>query len=229
MNTGYFLLEANPIVGSSRLFRTLFLQLFDQDNNSKATFQDIYRKRWIETGKSNIQFIWHQTELRDSFEKLVLDCSRRHKTTILVDAIDECRDQDRDDLIRFFHSLKGQSQLRSERPAIFFTCRLYSDGPIDADFQIRLEEETRDDIPKFITQELRLPDETERAKDNLKELLQTKANGLFLWLFLIIRQIHKMSNKGLSIKMIESKISECPKELDGLYEDLLKNIENSEL
>ncbi|EDO03980.1 hypothetical protein SS1G_06462 [Sclerotinia sclerotiorum 1980 UF-70] len=38
-----------------------------------------------------------------------------------------------------------------------------------------------------------------------------------------------MSNKGLSIKMIESKISECPKELDGLYEDLLKNIENIHL
>ncbi|KAF7858004.1 hypothetical protein EAF04_009360 [Stromatinia cepivora] len=211
------------------LFRSLFLQLFDQDDNSKATFQDICRKRWIETGKSSTQFTWHQTELRDSFEKLVLDCSRRHKTTILVDAIDECRDQDRDDLIRFFHSLKGQSQLRSERPAIFFTCRLYPDGPIDADFQIRLEEETRDDIPKFITQELRLPDETERAKDNLKELLQTKANGLFLWLFLIIRQIHEMSNKGLSMKIIESRISECPKELDGLYEDLLKRIENSEL
>ncbi|KAJ8058480.1 hypothetical protein OCU04_012668 [Sclerotinia nivalis] len=211
------------------LFRTLFLQLFDQDDNSKATFQDICRKRWIETGKSNTQFTWHQTELRDSFEKLVLDCSRRHKTTILVDAIDECRDQDRDDLIRFFHSLKGQSQLRSKRPAIFFTCRLYPDGPIDADFQIRLEEETRDDIPKFITQELRLPDETERAKDNLKELLQTKANGLFLWLFLIIRQIHEMSNKGLSMKIIESRISECPKELDGLYEDLLKKIENNEL
>ncbi|EDO04684.1 hypothetical protein SS1G_07167 [Sclerotinia sclerotiorum 1980 UF-70] len=36
-----------------------------------------------------------------------------------------------------------------------------------------------------------------------------------------------MSNKGLSMKIIESRISECPKELDGLYEDLLKKIENN--
>jgi hypothetical protein len=38
-----------------------------------------------------------------------------------------------------------------------------------------------------------------------------------------------MSAKGLSLGVIQSKILECPRELDDLYEGLLKTIDNNEL
>lgn len=101
----------------------------------------------------------------------MLKCSTRRKTTIFVDAINKCRDQDRDNLIKFFYSLKGKVQLRPNRLAACFTCRPYLDSQIDADFQIRLKDKNQDDIPKFIKQELRLLDKTETAKDKLKQLL----------------------------------------------------------
>ncbi|KAL4869948.1 hypothetical protein BDV12DRAFT_184886 [Aspergillus spectabilis] len=212
------------------LFRVLLVQLLEQDVCSKVTFQELCRKRWISEGKKNSRHLtWYQSELQANFEKLVLECSARRKTTIFVDAIDECKDKSRDCLIRCFHVLKGKAQLRQNRPAIFFTCRPYPDGRIDADFQIRLEEESQNDIQSYIEEELRLPDETQAATEGLKQILKEKADGVFLWLRLIIRQIHELSSKGLNLKTIKSRILESPRELDRLYRDLLENIEDEEV
>jgi Cdc6-like AAA superfamily ATPase len=79
----------NGIMG---LFRSLLLQLFEQDISSRSTFHEICRKRWNTKGKKNIHLRWHQNELQVNFEKLLLDCSTRRKTIIFIDAIDECRD-----------------------------------------------------------------------------------------------------------------------------------------
>ncbi|RFU28312.1 hypothetical protein B7463_g8022, partial [Scytalidium lignicola] len=204
------------------LFRSLLLQLLDQDDSARSTFQDICRKRWTREGKKNKQLTWHRTELKNNLEKLILECSTGQKITIFVDAIDECRDQDRDDVIKFFHSLK-------DRLAVCLTCRLHPDGQIDEDFRIRLDDENQEDIKKFIERELRLPDENETAKDELKQLLRSKSDGMFLWLVLIIRQVHEMSSKGVNMKVIQSEISRCPKQLDGIYKGLLQAIEDSEL
>jgi ankyrin repeat protein len=216
--------------GIEGLFRSLLLQLFRQDVSSRLTFHEICRRHWTAEGKKkNNKLQWHLKELEASFERLVLECSARRKTVIFVDAIDECRDRDRDRLIRFFHSLKGRAQIRLNRPRVCFTCRLYPDGQIGADYQIRLEERNQQDIQSFIEQELRLPDETVSGLNELKQMLQEKAHGLFLWLVLVIQQVHDMSGKGLSLTTIQSEILKCPRELNGLYEDLLRKIEDNEL
>ncbi|KAJ5642816.1 hypothetical protein N7490_006816 [Penicillium lividum] len=98
-----------------------------------------------------------------------------------------------------------------------------------ADFQIRLEEESQSDIQTFVEQNLRLPDETPADAEELKRSLLSKAEGLFLWVVLIIPQIRDMSGKGLSLNTIQSEILESSQELDGLYEGLLSKIEKNEL
>ncbi|PYI18867.1 hypothetical protein BO99DRAFT_297494, partial [Aspergillus violaceofuscus CBS 115571] len=211
------------------LTRLLLLQLCEQDANSKNSFHEICRNRWIAEQKKNEEMKWHQNELQGIFERLVLECSTRRETTIFIDAVDECRDQDRDHLIRLFHRLRGRAQMRQKRPRVCFTCRLYPDGQINEDFVIRLEEKSQHDIQAFIEQELRLPDEKESAVNDLNQFLYIKANGIFLWLLLVIQQVHEMSAKGLSLKFIRSEISKCPQELDGLYEDLVRRIEDAEL
>jgi len=75
-----------------------------------------------------------------SQSRLVLECFTRRKIIIFVDAVDECRDQDRDHLIGIFHRLKGKAQIRLDKPRVCLTCRLYPDSQIDGDFIIRLEE-----------------------------------------------------------------------------------------
>ncbi|RDW58387.1 hypothetical protein BP5796_12317 [Coleophoma crateriformis] len=216
--------------GITGLFRSLLFQLVDKDVESRSNFYELCRKRSTTEGRQKKSGLTlHQHELRTIFETLVLACSTRRIVRIFVDAIDECRDQDRDEVTRFFHNLKGLPQERSERPGICLTCRHHPDGQIEAEFLIRLEQKNHNDIQKFIERELRLPDETERAKNQLKQLLQTGSNGLFLWITIIIRRIHDLSSKGVNMKAIQSEISKCPQRLDGLYEDLLETIDEAEL
>jgi energy-coupling factor transporter ATP-binding protein EcfA2 len=201
--------------GRAGLFRSLLLQLFEQDVYSKHFFQGICRKlRATEEGKDSA-LEWKESHLENIFWEMITNCSKRRDTTIFIDAIDECRTQDRDSLIGFFHNLKGIKKERLNRPRVFFTGRIYPDGQIETDFRIRLEEENQSDILNFITKELRLPAAAEIATVEMKELLQKKANGLFLWLRFMIRQVHTMIEQGLSLKSIESEVSRCPQELDG--------------
>ena len=109
------------------------------------------------------------------------------------------------------------------------TSRHHPDGQIVSDFRIRLEERNQDDIQKYIERELRLPDETKRAKDELKHLLQAQAHGSFLWLVLLIRRIYELSSKGVNMKAIKSDVLRCPQQLDQFYEELLREIEKTEL
>ncbi|PLB48790.1 hypothetical protein P170DRAFT_407467 [Aspergillus steynii IBT 23096] len=216
----------NGIMG---LFRSLLLQLLDQDDSSQTTFKEICRKRWVTGGKKKLHMDWNEQELQVNLQKMVLECSARREITIFVDAIDGCRDQDRDRVIKFFHILKGRAQPRLSRPRICFACRPYPDGQIDADFYVRLEERNQHDIEIFVEQELRLPDETSEDAEALKNILRSRADGMFLWLVLVIPRVHEMSGKGLSSKSIQSEILQCPRELNGLYEGLLRGIEDHEL
>jgi hypothetical protein len=80
-----------------------------------------------------------------------------------------------------------------------------------------------------VEQKLRLSDESVTDIEELKRTLLSKADGLFLWLVLIIQQIHHMSGKGLSLRRIKSELLGCPRELDRLYEGLLGDIQDDEL
>ncbi|KAJ5703567.1 hypothetical protein N7493_011492 [Penicillium malachiteum] len=97
------------------------------------------------------------------------------------------------------------------------------------DFKIRLEKESQEDIQSFVEQKLRLTADTAKEVNEFKRTLVREANGLFLWLVLIIPQIHEMSAKGLSLKRISSEILEGSQELEDLYDGLLKRIQDSEL
>ncbi|KUM58892.1 hypothetical protein ACN42_g8256 [Penicillium freii] len=225
----FFFYSSGTELQSSALgfFRSLLLQLLDQDEYSRPEFMKICRKYC--KPREKLQLKWQQVELEAHFQKLVIDCSTRRKILIFVDALDECNDKDRDRLISFIHGLRGQIKSRLNRPGICVTCRPYPDGQIKADFQVRLEEENQDDIESFVEHELRLSDESVTDIEELKRTLLSKADGLFLWLVLIIQQIHHMSGKGLSLRRIKSELLECPQELDKLYEGLLGNIQDDEL
>ncbi|KAJ5654803.1 hypothetical protein N7490_001806 [Penicillium lividum] len=210
-------------------FRSLMLQLLQNDDDSKSAFLKNYGKTFKPQNKKNSTLKWYPAGLEAEFHKLIIDCCARRKVLIFVDALDECKDEDRNHVISFLHSLRSQSGERLNRPGIFITCRPHPDGQIMEDFNIRLEKESQDDIQSYIEQELRLPVDTAKEVDDFKRTLVREANGLFLWLVLIIPQIHEMSAKGLSLTRISSEILESSRELDDLYDGLLKRIEDSEL
>lgn len=215
--------------GLEGLFRSLIFQLSVYDDESRSSFHERCCKLFsVEGKKKGGRIDWFRNDLQTVLKNLVLECSARRIVRIFVDAVDECKDQEREELIKYFHDLKGSSRGRLGRPAIFFTCRDYPIGQIEAEFTIQLDHVNQDDIQTYIERELRLPDESETTRSELKDLLHKKAAGLFLWVVLIIPRIHDLSSQGRSMKEIHLQVSTTLQELDGLYDSLLKTIDGKD-
>lgn len=114
----FFFYASGTELQSSTLgfFRSILLQLLDQDEYSRAEFMKICRKYC--KPREKLQLKWQHVELEAHFLKLVVDCSARRKILIFVDALDECSDKDRDRLISFIHGLRGQIKSRLNRPGV---------------------------------------------------------------------------------------------------------------
>lgn len=206
------------------MFRSLIHQLLDGDIESRPLFHELCLEIFSDGPKTSIDIPWNQQDLMIVFEKLTERCAARRTIRIFIDAVDECRTEDHAELIQFFHSFRESNRERAARIGVFMTSRIHPDGQIVPDFQIRLEERSQGDIQKYIKMELRLPDETERARNELQALLHAQANGSFLWLVLVMRRVHELNSKGVSLKVIRSDVQKCPQQLNLLYENLLDEI-----
>jgi len=147
---------------------------------------------------------------------------------VFIDAIDECHKSDRDDVIRFLHSLKIPKLMPSHNFALFMTSRYHPDGQISFGQRIDLEKRTQNDIRTYIETMLRLPTAS-GTRRMVTEELQKCADGSFLWLSLLLPRINILSGQGSTQKEMLREIQQCPRKLDQLYEGLLDQIGSDDL
>ncbi|CAG8938104.1 unnamed protein product [Penicillium salamii] len=212
--------------------RSIILQLVDQNTGCKESFHDMCRRRMVgETAEQRTSgtIRWHHAELKSMVETLILDENIGSGISMFVDAIDECWDQDRSELLGFLHRLKGSDEGRLNHPKIFLTCRVYPDENFMGDFNIRLEKNNQDDIRKYVGAELRITGEQDSDIIDFQNSLASQTGGLFLWLRLAVNRVHLMSSHGFPLSYIGSQIFECPRELDSLYIALLESIKDEEI
>lgn len=94
--------------------------------------------------------------------------------------------------------------------------------------RIRLEDLTRPEMTRFALKELktflvseRLSVETHRR---LSEEVVEKSQGVFLWLYLVIRSLKSGIRNGDSEKMLLDRLHELPSELEQLYADMWQRL-----
>jgi hypothetical protein len=157
--------------------------------------------------------------------------------TCVLDALDECREDDRRTLIRFLTNFYTQSCQKSSRKGqlkFLVTSRPYSD--IELDFEgippnlpaVRLNgedknEEIRDEINLVIkervstvSRELHL---NQMLKDLLEEKLLTIPHRTYLWLHLVIEEIRRSTKR--TQKQYISIINSVPETVEDAYEKIL--------
>ena len=157
--------------------------------------------------------------------------------TCVLDALDECRENDRRILIRFLTDFYTRSCRKSSRKGqlkFLVTSRPYSDIELDFDGipsnlpAIRLSgedknEEIRDEINLVIkervstvSRELRL---NQMLKDLLEEKLLTISHRTYLWLHLVIEEIRRSTKR--TEKQYISIINSVPETVEDAYEKIL--------
>ncbi|KAK4041589.1 hypothetical protein C8A01DRAFT_34314 [Parachaetomium inaequale] len=92
----------------------------------------------------------------------------------------------------------------------------------DDDKRLRLQDPTLSDTKRYVRDKL---EEVGRDHlDRLVELITEKADGIFLWVALVVKAIRTRLEDGYGLSMIEEEVNSLPDELEGLFQRLIDSI-----
>jgi ankyrin repeat protein len=96
--------------------------------------------------------------------------------------------------------------------------------------EIVVENGNSEDINLYVATELFPTDQTEMHQEIRQEVVQ-KANGVFLWVVLVIQILSEESDSGeaSNVKWMQRRLHSVPGQLEELFQDLFKKIKPSDL
>ena len=173
---------------------------------------------------------WSSAELRGLILGFVAECSTEAKICFFIDGLDEYAGE-HTELIELLATLSGSLSVKmcvSGRPWNTFT-RAY-DGQVDG--QLAVQDLTVDDMAMYIRdrtscnslfRQLQLDDP--EGYDELTRAIREKAQGVFLWVWLVLRSLLRGLTNDDDLDTLKARLSEYPDELNGLYKRIFDRIE----
>jgi len=191
------------------LMRSLLYQLLRQDRPVLEHFLPHFRRKQ-ETHKADWE--WHTNELQE----FMLSISS--PICFYIDALDECNESERQDVVSFLENWMRHARSNDVPLKIFFSSRHFPDIDIEACDEIHPERYNGTDISTYTVQRLsRLPDQ--KGALILKEEIVRKAQGVFLWVVLVIGILTKIKYESVEVK--RTRLRQIPPELGQLYGNVL--------
>lgn len=167
---------------------------------------------------------WGIHDLLTMFKAFVATINARGSRIFLVlDALDECEDAEAavalvDWLATNIDTVKI---CFASRPQPSFM-DAFPHAPM-----LRMQDCNKDDIDKVIRNHFEQPvmsrffEERNEDKSRLRQILQERAEGVFLWVILTIRNIRRGMVNGEDIGMLETRLQQLPLGLEELFEYML--------
>lgn len=183
------------------------------------------------TGTSIHTAYWNETELSEALVALVQSLSTSSKFLFLVDGLDECGNSDavQEELVDYLTKLSMYDHVKiciSSRP-----WNIYKDAFAQCP-QLRLEVLTRVDIQLYVESRLRVShgwrffEEAARQEaDMLVSNIIFRAEGVFLWACLVVRDILRGLRDGDSLEELRRKLYHTPADLDDYFMCTIESIE----
>ena len=117
----------------------------------------------------------------------------RHSLVCFIDALDECSEEEVRDMISFFQEVNeyGDNVDESHHFQVCFSSRHYPHISIDRGLSLILEgqEGHNQDIANYVIDKLKIGNS--KAAQDIRDLLQEKASGVFMWVVLVVDILNK--------------------------------------
>ena len=171
---------------------------------------------------------WTMQELSDCFARLVEEPGAP-KIFLLIDGLDEY-DGEHLDLVQVLQSLNGSPRIKmcvSSRPWNVFEDAFGG----NAEQKLRLHEFTRGDIMRCVNDQLGANTRFKKLKTEDPEYVQLekdivdKAEGVFLWVFLVIRALLRGLSDDNDIDFLKERLDTLPAGLEEYFAKILGTIE----
>ncbi|SMR45308.1 unnamed protein product [Zymoseptoria tritici ST99CH_3D1] len=198
------------------MYRALLFHLLQKVPDLKIILDDV--------GNSNAAgshaFVWSIPSLKILLCKAIGALGPR-KLKIFVDALDECKEQEVRDMVEFLEELGEHEVAEESRLSICMASRHYPSIEVLHSWRLILEDEDghADDLRKYIQR--RLQAGKGKAIDEIRVQVQKKANGVFMWVVLVVGILNDEFRRG-RIFAVKQRLREIPPELSELFRDMLQ-------
>ena len=171
---------------------------------------------------------WSDQALSSAFRRLSEQNQLSVKICIFVDGLDEYGGDYRD-ILALFQRAGASPNIKlclSSRP-----WNVFQNAFGESDDHMILQKYTQNDMREYVSDILsqdsqykRLAERDRRAQDLQKQITE-KANGVFLWVYLVVRSLLSGLTDDNTITELQQRICDIPEDLDDYFQLILTNIE----
>ncbi|KAM0081444.1 hypothetical protein ACKRZS_006399 [Fusarium odoratissimum] len=166
---------------------------------------------------------WNAEVLR-SLLSLAIASLGRQRLLCFVDALDECNRKDVYGMIDHFQTIGKDSVSRGSKVYICFSSRNYPFIGIGKGQELILEHHPGHghDLEAYIHSKLKVKKHRQAEADELRNDIRVKANGVFLWVKLVVQMLNEDFGYANSLAIQKKTLQEIPPELSDLIRDILR-------
>ncbi|KAL4783349.1 hypothetical protein BJX76DRAFT_330123 [Aspergillus varians] len=202
------------------LYRSMLHQIMVAFPDCSTDIVSLCKSRCETMGSAEAGWRWHANELEKFLERCVLKVLDRCSLQIVVDALDECEVDTARRLARVFQHLVEVSATTQFGLKVCFSCRHFPNIVVSrTHFEVRVEDENTHDIQHFIKRQLDC--EVKAGLEPLVKEIEARADGVFLWVALMLPDIVWKAREGRDVSELRHAIEDTPAQLDILYESTL--------
>ena len=207
------------------LYMTLLHEILTLDVAAMCEFLPIFLRE--ESMNSTGAITWHVSELRQHFHSLI-QATRPYCIEILIDALDECEDEEVRSLVRSFERSVEAAGSSAAKLRVCWSSRYYPHISLQSSrgSTLRLDRENTEDIRRYVREEL--PDRMNATLPALRSDIMFKAQGVFLWAVLVVHKLRKASDDGRTEEELQTLLTTIPEKLEDLFNDIFKTPEFSD-
>ncbi|KAF2236068.1 hypothetical protein EV356DRAFT_565809 [Viridothelium virens] len=227
----FFWSNGNPMQKSQEgLLQTLMYDIFRQ---CPDLIEAVCPARWNADGiHSEISDIWTLKELSqavDSLQRILAQLDEKSiKFCFFIDGLDEYKGEHKD-VIHILKRLTGSAHIKicaSSRP-----WNVFEDAFGSSPQMLVLQDLTREDIRTYIKDVLEEDPQFKRMQsrdDQCAELVQEitdKANGVFLWVSLVVAELLKSVQNEDGIEDLRRRVESLPSSLEEYFQHIFDSID----
>ena len=230
--------SSSPIQRSMEgLLRSVLFQLLGKlpDLLPEVMTADRWEDAIFAKSGSSTSKLWTVEQLKAAFYRIIeltsshSDCPKN--ILLQVDGMDELdgTDEDRNEMLELFTIITSEPHVKvcvSSRPWTTFTRRLQSSP------QLRVEDLNKGDIQLYVHDHLagdadfrEMSSHYPTLEDSIQDEITRKASGVFLWVYLVVRDLLKVVRDGGSESLLHRTLSDIPSDMNSYYTRMLGSID----
>ncbi|KAI9766435.1 MAG: hypothetical protein M1840_006542 [Geoglossum simile] len=228
----YFFWNAGTELQKSQqgLLQSLLYEVLRQ---CPSLIETVVPSRWYDLhaqkGASRVSYPWTREELLDAFDRLVQQKVTSAKFCFFIDGLDEY-DGDHREIIDILNKFTTSANIKiclSSRPWNVFEDAYGQDKTL----LLRLQDLTRNDIRLYVRNKLEenerftlLKTKDSRYQDLVEEIVD-KADGVFLWVVLVVRSLKEGITNADTISILTVRLRGLPSDLESYFRHILSRVD----